>query len=130
MALGLVLFGLEVATGAVTLTAVRLWTGFSTLFTGDESLVSGPRYLIGIVLAFAGVTLYVVLLWADEAVRRITEGGVVCPNCGTQTKRVRRQRRHRDARAHPGGERDAPPLRALRLEGPRHLTPTGIHPTE
>ena len=95
MALGLVVFGLEVATSAVTLTAVRLWTGFSTLFAGDESLVSGSRYLIGIVLAFAGVTLYVVLLWADEAGRRITKDGVVYPNCGTQTKRVRRQRRHR-----------------------------------
>jgi len=32
--LGLVLFGLEVATGAVMLTAVRLWTGFSTLVRG------------------------------------------------------------------------------------------------
>ena len=92
-ALGLLLFGLELATGAVSLTAVRLGTGLSALLAGEEFLVSGPRYVIGVALAATG--LYGSLLWAERAQRKIMVGGSTCPECGTQTRRVRRRRRHR-----------------------------------
>jgi len=35
------------------------------------------------------------MLWAERAQGEIRTEGSVCPNCGTQTKRVRRRKRHR-----------------------------------
>ncbi len=40
-ALALMLFGVEVVTGAVPLAAVRLWTGFGARVGGEESVISG-----------------------------------------------------------------------------------------
>ena len=94
-AFALMLFGLEVATGAVSVAAVRLLGGLTAVLGGDEFIVSGPRYVTGIGLAFAGTALYGAMLWADQARGEILSGGALCPNCGTDTKRVRRLRRHR-----------------------------------
>ena len=94
-ALGLMLLGLEVATQAVSVVAVRLWVGFTASFSGNQSVVSGPRYVTGVLLAVAGGVLLAVLFWADQAQGEIRTEGSICPNCGTQTKRVRRRKRHR-----------------------------------
>ena len=89
------LFGLEVATQAVSVVAVRLWVGFTASFAGTEFVVSGPRYFAGILLSVAGAVLFVAIFWANQAKGEIRTEGSVCPNCGTHTKRVRRRRRHR-----------------------------------
>lgn len=94
-ALGLMLLGLEVATQAVSVVAVRLWVGFTASFSGNQFVVSGPRYVTGVLLAVAGGVLLAVLFWADQAQGEIRTEGSICPNCGTQTKRVRRRKRHR-----------------------------------
>ena len=94
-ALGLMLLGLEVATQAVSVVAVRLWVGFTASFSGNQFVVSGPRYVTGVLLAVAGGVLLAVLFWADQAQGEIRIEGSICPNCGTQTKRVRRRKRHR-----------------------------------
>jgi H+/Cl- antiporter ClcA len=94
-AITLILFGIEVATGALSVAAVRLWSGLIASLTGNEFVVSRPRYLTGVLLALSGGVLYGVMLWADRAQGEIRTGGPVCPNCGTRTKRVRRRKRHR-----------------------------------
>ena len=90
-AIGLMLFGLEVATGVVSVAAVRLWAGLTASLTGNEFVVSRPRYLTGVLLTLTGG----VMLWADRVRGEILTEGSVCPNCGTETKRVRRHKRHR-----------------------------------
>ena len=95
LALGLFLFGLEVATGGPSLAVARLWTGGRALAAGDEFLVSVPRYVIGLALTLGGTALYGALLWADLASKHVTADGSVCPNCGTHTRRVRRRGWHR-----------------------------------
>ena len=94
-AITLILFGIEVATGAFSVAAVRLWSGLIASLTGNEFVVSRPRYLTGVLLALSGGVLYGVMLWADQAQGEIRTEGSVCPNCGTRTKRVRRSKRHR-----------------------------------
>jgi hypothetical protein len=94
-ALALMLFGVEVATGAVSLGAVRLWTGFGAFLDGDEGVVSTARYVSGLAILLSGAILFFGMLWADRVSGRILTEGSVCPNCGTATKRVRRRKRHR-----------------------------------
>ena len=89
------LLGLEVATQAVSVVAVRLWVGFTASFSGNQFVVSGPRYVTGVLLAVAGGVLLAVLFWADQAQGEIRTEGSICPNCATQTKRVRCRKRHR-----------------------------------
>lgn len=90
-ALALILFGTEVATGVVSLAAARLWMGVGAFLAGDDLLVATPRFVTGLVLIAAGAGLYGALLWAEGARRRLTEGGSVCLDCGTPTRRVRRR---------------------------------------
>ena len=94
IALGLLLRGVEVATGAVSLAAVRLGAGAKAVLGGDEFLVSAPRYLSGLALALGGAVLYGGLLGV-ELVQRHIAGGDLCPKCGTHTRRVRRRAWHR-----------------------------------
>ena len=95
VAVALILFGTEVATGAVSVAAVRMWAGFVASLTGTEFVISGPRYVTGALFTLAGGVLFGVMLWAERAQGEIRTEGSVCPNCGTQTKRVRRRKRHR-----------------------------------
>lgn len=95
VALGLILLGIEIATGAVSVAAVRLWVGLTATIAGDEYVIPGPRYLVGVVILLAGTALGVALLWAEAERRRIITEGSGCPKCGTPTKRVKRRARHR-----------------------------------
>ena len=94
-ALTLVVLGVEVATGAVSLAVIRLWAGFGALLTGDEAVISTPRYVAGLVLLASGTTLATAMIWAERAGGQIFPAGQVCPRCGTSTVRVRRRKRHR-----------------------------------
>lgn len=87
-AIGLMLFGLEVATGAVSVVVVRLWAGLTPFLTGSEFVVSGPRYLTGVLLILTGG----VMLWAARFREGIWTKRSACPNCGVQTRRVKRRK--------------------------------------
>ena len=95
IALGLTLLGLEVATGVVSLTLARLGAGLGAVLSGDEFLVSTPRYLTGLALMLVGIALYGGLLWADRLERDVAVAGEICPKCGNDTRRVRRHSWHR-----------------------------------
>jgi hypothetical protein len=95
VAFSLILLGTEVATGAVSVASVRMWAGFGALLSGDDYLISGPRYLIGAAILLGGIVLLGALLWAETERRTIVTEGSTCPHCGTATKRVKRRKRHR-----------------------------------
>ena len=94
-AITLIMFGIEVATGAFSVAVARLWAGLIASLTGTEFVISGPRYLTGVLVALVGGVLFGVMLWAGHAQGKIRTQGSACPNCGTETKRVRRRKRHR-----------------------------------
>ena len=95
VACALLLLGIEVATGAVSLAALRLATGLGALLSGDEYVISAPRYLSGVAILLASAGLLAALAWAESERRAIHPEGESCPQCGTPTKRVRRRKRHR-----------------------------------
>lgn len=95
LSLGLLLLGIEVATGVVSLGAVRFGTGARAVVRGDEFFVSTPRYLVGVTLTLAGAALYCGLRWAQVVRRSAAEGAEHCPSCGAETRRVRRSAWHR-----------------------------------
>ena len=95
VALGLILLGTEVATGAVSLAGARLWSGFGAALGGEASGVPAARYFTGAALLLGGLALYAAILWAETERRTISADGEHCPKCGTVTRRVRRRKRHR-----------------------------------
>ena len=75
--------------------SVRLWAGLFAPLTGSEFVISGPRYVIGALLALTGGVPLGVMGWAERSRRRVLIAQVACPNCGMRTKRMRRLIRHR-----------------------------------
>jgi ribosomal protein S27AE len=95
VALALMLLGIEVATGTVSLAAARMGAGLSAVLSGDEYVISAARYLSGVAILFASGGMLAAIGWAEIRRRGILPEGAVCPRCGTATKRVRRRMRHR-----------------------------------
>jgi hypothetical protein len=88
---GLFLLGLEVAIGVVSLSASRLGEGLRAAVSGDEFLVSAPRYLSGLALMLVAAALYGGVRWAERVKREVIVSGELCPKCGNVTRRVRRR---------------------------------------
>jgi hypothetical protein len=95
IALALMMLGIEIATGAVSVAVVRLGGGLSAVLSGDEYVISMPRYVIGLAIVLTGAAVAVGVLWAEIERRTILTDGSGCPKCGTPTKRVKRRARHR-----------------------------------
>ena len=96
IAAGLLLLGVQLATGAVSLAVARLGAGAVALGAGEEFLVSAPRFLGGVVLILGGLATGGALLAAELLEGRYPVAqGDLCPNCGTHTQRVRRRAWHR-----------------------------------
>ena len=94
-ALVLALLGLELATGAVSLSLERLLGGTAALLLGEEPVLPGYRLAAGWLLLLAAAGVVGALLWAERAARGVGFDGSACPRCGSDTKRIRRRRRHR-----------------------------------
>jgi hypothetical protein len=94
-ALTLLVLGIEVATGAVSLAAIRVGTGLGAVLFGHESAISPPRFLSGLLILAASCGLFGALQWVESERRSLRPEASVCPNCGTATKRVPRRTRHR-----------------------------------
>lgn len=94
-AIALMLFGVEIATGTLSLAAERLWLGLDAAVFGKEFIVPVGRVLGGTAALLAGLGLAALVLYAEAERDRILLDGAVCPKCGTHTKRVKRRIRHR-----------------------------------
>jgi len=91
----LVLAGVEMSTEALTLTLRRLQAGLQALFLGVEFHVSPLRFEVGVAAIAGGIVLGALLLWASRWTNSIDAVGVLCPQCGARTRRVKRRRRHK-----------------------------------
>lgn len=91
MALALAVVGLELATEGVTLILARLQTGFNALLAGVEFHVGAGRFAVGLVFLLVGLGLSILLAWSARAQAKVAVVGSTCPQCGNETRRVKRK---------------------------------------
>ena len=91
---GLFLAGLELAVGTLSLTITRLRESFTNTLGSDGADGVPWRFAAGIGLMVLAVVLASVTVLARYGQRGIQEHEG-CPECGAQTRRVRRGTRHR-----------------------------------
>jgi len=87
----LVVMGLELSTGAVTVVARRLGLGVAALLGGNEFHVAGFRFVAGVVALLLGLALWLLLAWSARKRAVVGAVGDGCPNCGNVTRRVKRR---------------------------------------
>lgn len=87
----LVLLGLELSTEAVTVVAERLVAGVSALLGRTESGLPGFRFVGGLVALASGMGLWILLGWSARRRGAVGAEGDACPQCGGETRRVRRR---------------------------------------
>ena len=87
----LLLVGVELCTEGVSLVLARLRTGMGALLAGNEFHVSGLRFTAGMIAMAVGVAIWVLLIWSARHRHDVTSVGATCPQCGNQTRRVKRK---------------------------------------
>lgn len=90
LGLGSALVGAELATGAFSTLVIRLFAGLAAMGSGGDPPVPIPRFVSGLVLLAGGVGVLLFLTWVARHERAIETGGGACPQCGTDTKRIRK----------------------------------------
>ena len=95
VSLALILIGLELSTEAISLIFSRIEAGFGAILAGAEFHVPAFRFELGVVALVIGLGLAVVLYWSARASVEIRAVGHMCPHCGSQTRRVKRRKRHK-----------------------------------
>ncbi len=94
LALSLLVVGVEVATGAISVALNRVTRVYLELTEGRDPGVSLGRFLTGVGMFVAGAGLLALDLWA-RAYGSFVVKGKTCPDCGAETERVKRRVRHR-----------------------------------
>jgi predicted RNA-binding Zn-ribbon protein involved in translation (DUF1610 family) len=95
ISLALFLIGLELSTEAISLTFSRLAAGAEAILAGVQFEVPALRYEVGVCATLSGIALGVVLVWSARAGVDVRAVGHTCPNCGSETRRVKRKQRHK-----------------------------------
>ena len=85
------MLGLELSTKAVSLTGVRLSSGFQAVVGGFESFVSPTRFVVGVSLLAIGGFVGVVHVVLEGAEGRVRAVGDTCPVCSGETERLKRR---------------------------------------
>ncbi|MEQ8330351.1 MAG: hypothetical protein RH859_07830 [Longimicrobiales bacterium] len=91
LAVLLMVGGLELATEGVSLFLARIQAGFAALGAGVEFHATPGRFLSGVGFLVAGAGLAALLAWSDRAQARVSVVGSACPQCGAETRRVKRK---------------------------------------
>ena len=91
LSIGFVVLGLELSARAVSLTFMRLSSGFQAILGGVELFVSPVRFLIGVGVLLVGLALALLLGWVRIAEGRVQAVGGVCPECREDTERLKRR---------------------------------------
>lgn len=87
----LVVLGLELSTQGVTLVLARIRAGLGAVFAGAEFHVGAGRFLIGLLLLLAGLVMLGLMAWSARAQAHVAVVGSTCPQCGNDTRRVKRK---------------------------------------
>jgi len=88
----LILLGLELSTQTLSLTVSRMSAGIEAALAGVEFYVPTARFVVGLVFVGAGLVLWAMLVWARRTRASVGSVGSACPNCGSQTRRIKRKR--------------------------------------
>ncbi len=91
VSLVLLLMGLELSTEAVTLVVERIAGGVSALLGDGEPRVSTFRFVAGLAAMLVGLSIWILLFWSGRRRRKVDATGDACPQCGGDTRRVRRR---------------------------------------
>jgi hypothetical protein len=87
----LVLMGLELSTEAISLVVERIAGGLSALVGGTEPRLPGFRFVAGLGALVVGLGLWILLIWSGRKGHGVDTSGDACPQCGADTRRVRRR---------------------------------------
>ena len=87
--------GLEVATRMLSTTWTRLKEGVSAVRGGPDGLVANPDFLVGLGLTALATTMLVISVWRSWVRSGLAVASTECPECGEQTKRIRRKISHK-----------------------------------
>ncbi len=91
LSIGSVVLGLELSTRAVSLTVMRLSSGFQAILGGVELFVSPVRFLIGVGVLVVGLALALLVGWVGIVGGRVQAVGEACPECHEDTERLKRR---------------------------------------
>jgi len=86
----LLLVGLEMSTEGLSLILARLRSGVMAVVGGVPLHVSETRFVLGAAFVLVGLTLWLLLVWSARRRRHVATMGGTCPQCGNQTRRVKR----------------------------------------
>ena len=87
----LLVFGLELSTQGVSLVFARLRAGLSAVLAGVEFHVGAGRFVVGVIFLVLGLILAALGVWSAQAQAKVAVVGDVCPQCGNDTRRVKRK---------------------------------------
>lgn len=91
----LVLVGLEISAGLISTTWVRLREGVGALRGGPEASVPTEQFLIGLGLTLLAGAVLILTVWRSGVRSQLAIAAPGCPDCGQETKRIRRKASHR-----------------------------------
>ncbi len=94
LSLSLLLAGLELSVGTLSLTSSRISDSFSSAFGVGDAAPVPWTFWVGMVMAVAAISIGAATLWARMGEKRI-QAVEQCAKCGANTARVRRRTRHR-----------------------------------
>ena len=87
----LVLVGLEISTRSISTTWVRVRDGLAALRGGVETGVPKEQFLIGMGLTVLAGGVLALAAWRTGVRSQLAIAAPGCPECGQETKRIRRK---------------------------------------
>ena len=90
LSVALLLVGIELSTEAVSLALARLRSGLLAVMSGVEFYLPKMRFGAGLMALFLGAVLWGLLAWSGRTRRVLSSQGRQCPECGGDTRRVKR----------------------------------------
>ena len=94
LSISLLLAGLELSVGTLSITSSRIRESFSSAFAQTEAVPVPWSFWVGMVMVVAAISMGATTLWVGIGEKRI-QTDEACAKCGADTARVRRGTRHR-----------------------------------
>lgn len=87
----LIALGVELSTEGITLILARVQAGLGAVAAGAEFHVGTGRFLTGLLFLVVGLVMWGLIAWSYRAQAHVAVVGSTCPQCGNDTRRVKRK---------------------------------------